>query len=280
MSEAGLIVNDQQITAANYLRFHRRRIDFTINALRKLGAHRIVELGGHPWVMTSQLIDDGQFEVTATVSAEEITSWPDDIGVTRHQYRMRTLRGKEVLFPNYSANVERTQFEIDEQPDTVIACEIIEHLVRSPHIMLLNINRWLPIGGNLLVTTPNGAQFSNPFRRKASRPAYRCNVYARHNGGLTRDQLVDLLELCGFVVRESGFWNVYQRSGPTQVYAVLGALPSSYLKEKFRRTIFVSAEKKKDVNELVRLPKCYVPAPEWEFVRDVAKGTRETIVEE
>jgi len=280
MNRADLIVNDQQIATANYLRFHGRRIQLTIDALQTLGAHRIVELGGHPWVMTSKLIDDSAFEIVATISAEEITNWPDDIGVTRCQYQMRTLAGREVSFPNYSANIERTRFEIDEQPDTVIACEIVEHLVRSPHVMLLNINRWLPIGGKLLITTPNGAQFSNPFRRKASRPAYRCNVYARHNGGVTRDQLTDLVELCGFGVRESDFWNVYQRSGPSETYSLLGALPLSYLKEKFRRTIFLTAEKKSDVTELVRLPKCYVPSPEWEFVSTAGKGALEAMTQE
>ena len=275
-----LIVNDQQIAAANYLRFHRQRIQLTIDALRKLGAYRVVELGGHPWVMTSRLIDDGGFEIVATVSAEEITNWPDDIGVTRRRYRMQSLAGQEVSFPNYSANIERTRFEIDERPDTVIACEIIEHLVRSPHIMLLNINRWLPVGGKLLITTPNGAQFSNPLRRKASRPAYRCNVYARHNGGLTRDQLVDLVELCGFVVCESGFWNVYERSGLSRVYSVLGAVPRRYFKEKFRRTIFVAAEKRENVSELVRLPKCYVASPQWEFVCNAGDSTKEPASEE
>jgi hypothetical protein len=267
MHAAELIVNGERIDAARYKRFHGRRIELTLEALRRLGARRIVELGGHPWVMTSVLVDDGALEIAATISAEEVTNWPDDIGVTRREYRMQTLGGREVSFPNYSANIERTLFNIDEHPDTVIACEIIEHLIRSPHIMLLNINQWLPVGGRLLMSTPNGAQFSNPLRRKSARPAYRCNVYARHNGALTLDQLVDLVELCGFVVRDAGFWNVYERSGPSRVYSALGALPFDYFKEKFQRTIFITAEKQRDVTQLPRLPKCYVPSPEWENIQ-------------
>lgn len=267
MSAAELIVNGERIEAANYRRFHGRRIEATIAALRKLGARRVVELGGHPWVMTSAFLDDGGFEIAATVSAEEITNWPDEIGVTRRDYRMKTLGGREVSFPNYSANIERTRFAIQEQADTIIACEIIEHLVRAPHIMLLNINQWLPIGGKLLITTPNGAQFSNPLRRKSARPAYRCNVYARHNGALTLPQLVDLVLLSGFAVRESGFWDVYERSGASQIYSALGKLPLPYFQEKFQRTLFLAAEKKSDVTELPRLPKCYTPSAQWEFIR-------------
>jgi len=267
MGAGELIVNGERIEVANYLRFHRKRIRLTLEALRKLEAKKIVELGGHPWVMTSAFLDEGGVEVAATVSAEEITNWPDDIGVTRREYRMKTIGGREVSFPNYSANIERTRFEIQERPDTVIACEIIEHLIRAPHIMLLNINRWLPVGGKLLISTPNGAQFSNPLRRKSGRPAYRCNVYARHNGALTRAQLVDLVELCGFTVRDAGFWNVYERAGASRMYSALSALPFGYCKEKFQRTIFLSAEKEREITELTRLPKCYEPSTQWEFIQ-------------
>jgi hypothetical protein len=260
-----LIVNGEKIDATRYIAFHQRRIAFTLAALQRLGAKRLIELGGHPWAMTAALVD-GELEIAATVSAEEVTNWPDDIGVTRREYRLRTHSGREAVFPNYSANIERTRFELAENADTVIACEIIEHLLRSPHIMLLNANRWLPQGGKLLLSTPNGAQFSNPLRRKSGRPAYRCNVYARHNGSFTLNQLVNLARLCGFKVCEAGFWNVYDRPGLSSLYTALGALPIRYLKEKFQRTIFVTAEKERDVSELDRLPECYAPSANWESI--------------
>jgi hypothetical protein len=266
MGAAELIVNGEHIDVTHYLRFHRKRIQLTLDALRKLAAKKIVELGGHPWVMTSAFLDEGGVEVAATVSAEEITNWPDDIGVTRREYRIKTIGGREVSFPNYSANLERTRFEIDEQPDTVIACEIIEHLVRSPHVMLLNINHWLPVSGKLLISTPNGVQFSNPFRRKSSRPSYRCNVYARHNGAFSLNRLVDLVQLCGFEVLEAGFWNTYERGGLSRIYDALGSLPAKSFKERFHRTIFIVAEKQQEVKELSCLPLCYEPSTQWEFI--------------
>jgi hypothetical protein len=267
MAADELIINGEPISVAQYRRFHRKRIALTLSTLRQLGAKDIVELGGHPWVMTSSFVDEAGLILRATVSAEEVTNWPDDIGVNRRNYGLTTPGGATVTFPNYSANIERTLFDISEKPDTVIACEILEHLLRSPHIMLLNANRWLARGGKLLVTTPNGSQFSNPFRRKSGRPAYRCNVYARHNGLMTLAQVIDLVRLCGFEVRDAGFWNVYERSGMSRLYSALGAIPFPYLREKFQRTIFVAAEKIEDVTELSRLPKCYAPSRDWENIR-------------
>jgi hypothetical protein len=272
MPDDELIINGERIDTAHYRRFHRRRIALTLTTLRKLGAKNIIELGGHPWAMTSALIEEGGLSISATVSAEEVTNWPDDIGVTRREYRMITPAGIEAAFPNYSANIERTLFNVDERADTVIACEIIEHLLRSPHIMLLNVNRWLPVGGKLLVTTPNGAQFSNPLRRKSARPAYRCNVYARHNSSFTLSQLVDIVQLCGFKMREAGFWNVYERAGPARLYSALGMVPLRYFQEKFQRTVFIAAEKEREVTEIARLPKCYAPSPNWEYIAQTNKA--------
>src|SRR5690242_10306059 len=94
-----LIINGRRIEAEHYRRFHRGRIALTLGTLGKLGAKNIIELGGHPWVMTSALIDEGGLAISATVSAEEVTNWPDDIGVTRREYRMITPAGIEATFP-------------------------------------------------------------------------------------------------------------------------------------------------------------------------------------
>ena len=235
-----------------------------------MGASRIVELGGHPWVMTSEIVDDPTMTLCGSVSAEELTQWPDDIGVSSREYQIKTRQGNEANFVNYSANIERTLFDIDAEPDTVIACEIAEHLIRSPHIMFLNINHWLPVGGKLFVTTPNGAQFRNPFRRKPPWPAYRASVYSRHSYLFSLSGLTELIELCGFRIQEAGFWNVYRRSGRTKIYDLFAQLPGRYWDEKFKRTLFVVAEKVRDVRQLERVPLVYDARGNWEFIRQDA----------
>jgi len=145
LAPGDVVVNGQLFSSRGYYEQQYRRIAATIGALREIGARKIVEAGAHPWTMTAELVDEPSFELSATISAEEVSNWTDDIGVMRQMHEMTTARGTTARFPNYSANVERTMFDIEERPDTVVACEIIEHLTRSPHVMLLNMNRWLPL---------------------------------------------------------------------------------------------------------------------------------------
>lgn len=261
-----ILVNGQVLYRPGYLEYHSRRIAMTVQKLREIGARKIVEVGAHPWVMTAHLIDDPALEVCATVSAEESTRWPDDIGVSVQEYQIRSTLGNELTVKNYSANVERTRFKLHEVPDTALACEIVEHLIRSPHVMFLNINGWLPMWGKLLVTTPNGAQFANPLRRRSPTAAYRANVYERHSYVYTLDELTELITLSGFGVMEAGYWDVIERRGLSSVYGVLSRVPWRYFQDKFKKTIYVVGRKERDVAELERVPRVYDPRGNWEFI--------------
>jgi len=261
-----LTINGERMAIDAYLRYHRQRIAFTLAKVDAAGRRRVVEVGGHPWVMTASLVDHPSLQLCATVSAEEVSDWPDDIGLTQRTYHIVTPGGAKAAFPNYSANIERRVFDIAERPDIVLACEIVEHLIRSPHVMFLNINRWLSVDGALFVTTPNGAQFANPLRRVSRSPAYRDSVYSRHNYLYTLDLLVDLIELCGFRVIEAGYCNVISRRGPSRAYDVLSRFPGRYWREKFSKTIHVMAHKQEDVVSLARHPRAYDPRGQWEFV--------------
>lgn len=266
-----IFLNGEPVTVPGYLEYHHRRIAVTLEKLREIGARKIVEVGAHPWIMTSHIIDNPSFELCATVSAEELTSWPDDIGIKVRRYRIKTAHGKEAWVNNYSANVERTRFDLEEKPDTALACEIVEHLVRSPHVMFLNINHWLPVSGKLLVTTPNGAQFFNSLRRRSPTAAYRSNIYGRHSYLYTLDDLTELITPCGFKVLESGYWDVIDRKGPSRIYGVLSRVPLRYFEEKFKKVIYVLAKKERDIVELERCPRVYDSRGRWEFVAQSGK---------
>ena len=261
-----ITINGVAIDASFYFNYHRSRLLRTLACVREIGARRVMELGSHPWAMTSLLVDEPSVEVVATVSAEEVTPWPDDIGVRRAAYELVTSSGRRAAFPNYSANLERTRFPIDEQPDTVLACEIIEHLIRSPHVMLLNANDWLPVGGHLVMSTPNGAQLTNVLRRRPPMPGYRASVYERHAYLYTIDELADIVRLCGFDVLDIGYWDVYAPQGWAAVLAPLSRIPIGYVRDKTKRTIFVVAKKARSVVSLDRAPRCYDGRGAWEYI--------------
>jgi len=251
---------------SDYRRLHERRFRHSIEALRRHAAGRVLEIGGHPWAMTALIAATPKFELAATISAEEATFWPDDIGVSSTTRVLETGHGVTSSFTNYAVNIERTVLNLSQPVDAVFACEVAEHLVRAPHMMFLNINRWLKLHGKMLVTTPNGMQFSNPFRRKNARPAYRCHCYERHNGLLTLEHLEDFTVRSGFRILESGYWNVYARRGLSLMYDLPSLVPLPYFRAKFSRTVFVIGEKIEEVAALRGLPKAYVPHPDWEYI--------------
>lgn len=265
-----ILVNNDTVNNNHYLQYHVKRIKFTIKKMCFYNTRNIVEVGGHPWAMTAAIVDHPKLQLLATISAEEVLTWPDEIAVQRRIYSIRTFRGKQASFPNYSVNIERSLCAIEETPDTVLACEILEHLLRAPHIMLLNINKWLPMGGKLFITTPNGAQFFNPLRRHTLTPHYRAHVYQRHSFLYTLPYLRDVLELCGFEISESAYCNMYKAYGLAGVYRLLSWLPLPYFQQKFKDTIYVLARKSQDVVELPRRPAFYEPSPDWEYISNDA----------
>jgi hypothetical protein len=260
-------VNGKTCDISRYWQLHEQRFRYSIEAFRHYATGRVLEIGGHPWAMTSLIAAEPGLSLSATVSAEEMTHWPDNIGVNQTECELITPEGLKCRFWNYSLNIERTLVDLEEPVDAVFACEVIEHLVRAPHIMMLNINRWLNLRGRVLVTTPNGLQFVNPFRNKNARPAFRCYCYERHNGTFTLEQLEDLIGRCGFAILESGYWNLYpRRPGLSSIYDALGKSPIPYLRAKFARTIFVIAEKVEDCEAARGFPKAYEPHSDWENI--------------
>lgn len=73
-----------------------------------------------------------------------------------------TVQGREVFrcfVDLFDAEKDRYPYE-DGRFETVLACEIFEHLLHDPMHMLLEMRRVLEEGGTLILTTPNVASFT------------------------------------------------------------------------------------------------------------------------
>ena len=79
--------------------------------------------------------------------------------------RIARVRGEQLGFPVDLFDAERDRFPYDDGSfETVLACELIEHLLRDPMHLLMECHRILEDGGRLVVTTPNVASLTSVAR--------------------------------------------------------------------------------------------------------------------
>ncbi len=83
----------------------------------------------------------------------------------RTDRRIASVGGKQFEVPVDLFDAERDCFPYaDGSFETVLACELIEHLLRDPMHLLLECRRILEEGGWLIVTTPNVASLTSVAR--------------------------------------------------------------------------------------------------------------------
>jgi SAM-dependent methyltransferase len=86
--------------------------------------------------------------------------------------------------------------------DTVLLCEVIEHLVKDPAFQLAEIARVLKVGGTFVLTTPNVARAGNRLRLAQRQGIYdpysRYGPHGRHNREYTAEELFELVAGIGF----------------------------------------------------------------------------------
>jgi SAM-dependent methyltransferase len=90
----------------------------------------------------------------------------------------------------------------DASFDTVLLCEVIEHLIKDPVFQLAEIARVLRPGGTFILTTPNVARAGNRHRlaqRQGIHDPYSSyGPHGRHNREYTAEELLDLVTSVGF----------------------------------------------------------------------------------
>lgn len=108
-------------------------------------------------------------------------------------------------------DAEKDRFPYDDQSfDTVLCCELIEHLFQDPMHLMSEVNRILEPGGHLVLTTPNIASergieailngYHPGFFHAYIKPSAAGEVDARHNREYTSGEIHRLLTTSGFDV--------------------------------------------------------------------------------
>ncbi len=181
---------------AEYGHAHARRFAQTLERLRRPSGPgaTLLELSSFPVV--TEIADEWGFWCAATVrdggTAEARPSNPFDAGF-----------GRRVEL-NVELESQRLPAE-DELFDVVLALEIIEHLPRDPMQLLVEANRVLRTGGQLIVSTPNIiGERALGLARRGLHPA---NYYFfERSGSLDRHHFEWTPDLLGTALRSAGFY--------------------------------------------------------------------------
>jgi SAM-dependent methyltransferase len=83
----------------------------------------------------------------------------------RTDQRIASIAGEQFEVPVDLFDAERDRYPYDDgRFESVLACELIEHLVRDPMHFVLECHRILEDGGRLIVTTPNASSLTSVAR--------------------------------------------------------------------------------------------------------------------
>lgn len=198
-SGAGVFKSDAE--RDRYIADARPRILIIAELLHKYVAahhHRVLELGSNPYIMTSLLRRQFQFELTlANYFNDQLGRGPFVDTVT--------LGGELIEYSYHHFNIETQSFPFGGGAfDCVLFCEILEHLLIDPARAVREIYRVTSSGGLVFVSTPNATRLPNLYfmaRGKSVWDGYSANgPYGRHNREFTLAEVCQLLSAAGFSI--------------------------------------------------------------------------------
>src|SRR4030042_2098349 len=162
--------------------------------------------------------------------------------------------------PTVQINVEIDKFPYRPNHfDVVIFTEVLEHLYRSPNLVLKEIKRVLKPGGRLIITTPNITRLVNRLKLLFGRTINQDveyfakhqtldELYYRHNREYTIKDVEQILIKEGFKTTRSYLFNSYtpfrqRRTGLGQIARFLYYL-ITLLKQSWQVKIYVKVMNK------------------------------------
>lgn len=242
---------DYSESSHQYLAIHQHRIARTLDLVPPpYKTNRVLELGAYMHMTPALQCVLGYQEVRG--------AYKGNLGERQVQ---TVQRGAEEIFSCVLDlfNVETDKFPYpDEYFDTVLGCELIEHLAWDPAHMILECSRVLAQEGTLILTTPNvasGTSIQRVLRGEVNPQIYSHYPAAKsetpHIREYTAIELRNLLECCGFHI-EYLFTEPSGSEGTSELVAKM--LVEFGLPTDFRGEQIYCVARKSAPGELTRRP--------------------------
>lgn len=181
------------------------RFFHTLDLLENKTTGKLLEIGGNPYLLTILLKNLYDFEIVPT-NFFSLSVY--DKEVSNGQQKVRSaMFDEEYTFDYYDLNVELSDYPFkDEEFDTILFCEVLEHIVVNPLECFSKLRRVLKPGGQLVITTPNAVRLINFAHMLAGKNFFdryhpQNGIYGRHNREFTLSEVTSLLENEGFKIK-------------------------------------------------------------------------------
>lgn len=181
------------------------RFFHTIDLLEGKTSGKVLEIGGNPYLLTILLKNLCDFEIIPT-NFFSLSVYDAKVGRGRQKVRS-VLFGEEYIFDYLTLNVELSNYPFkDGTFDTILFCEVLEHIVVDPLKCFGKLRRALRPGGQLVLTTPNAVRLINFAHMLAGKNFFdryhpQNGIYGRHNREFSLSEVTRLLESEGFEIK-------------------------------------------------------------------------------
>ncbi|OGF61967.1 MAG: hypothetical protein A2Y62_20820 [Candidatus Fischerbacteria bacterium RBG_13_37_8] len=195
--------------AEKYITASFKRIQYVLELLQFLHAqnvHKVLELGANPYYMTLLIKKYFDFEMQLA----NFFGNSADNGI--HTQKVTGAdEAHDFHFAHFNVEVDQFPYENDFF-DSILFCEILEHLILNPDFAFSEIHRVLKPGGYLILTTPNVTRIYNVvflLKNINIYDDYSPNgIYGRHNREYTLQEVIDLLNSHHFSIIKTMVKNI------------------------------------------------------------------------
>lgn len=200
---------------SEYLRYHRRRYELLLVAVREALAGRDAP----------RILNVGPMFETTLLRERVAGALVDTLGLAPHPL-FPPRAGERHIDLDLNGAGDGSAPPGDGGYDAIVMAEVLEHLHSSPVLVLRYLSSWLRPGGALVLQTPNAVALHKRLRMLAGRnplePIPECAAKPGHFHEYTLGELREAAAAAGFTVEGARAANYFGTGGGARAYAALG----------------------------------------------------------